>query len=117
MLHVTSVFLRACAAILPLHDLSECLSTCMTCLVFPRRACNYRYHHPSLALVDELYIELHFENAARQKPLLQGRKGWDGFAGGVSSSWNWNHQDHSMSQQFDVLREMRRCGIAVHAWP
>ena len=89
--------------------------TC-TCVL---RVCNLRYHHPSLALVDELYIELHFEFGARQKPILQGRQGIDKFMGGVSSGWEfgWNHQDHSMSQQFDLLRELRRCGVAVHAWP
>ena len=49
----------------------------------------------ALALVDELFIELHF----------------------YSPSLNWVHLTHSMKQAFDVLRQLRACGLPVHAWP
>ena len=49
----------------------------------------------ALALVDELFIELHF----------------------YAPSLNWVHLTHSMKQAFDVLRELRACGLPVHAWP
>ena len=45
--------------------------------------------------VDELFIELHF----------------------FAPSLNWVHLTHSMKQAFDVLRELRACGLPVHAWP
>ena len=32
-------------------------------------------------------------------------------------SLNWVHLTHSMKQAFDVLRELRACGLPVHAWP
>lgn len=62
------------------------------------------YHSQALTLVDELFIELHFTFGAEAKKAL-------GF------SLNWEHRDHSMRQQFDLLRELRRCGIAVHQCP
>ena len=49
----------------------------------------------ALALVDELFIELHF----------------------AAPSLNWVHLTHSMKQAFDVLRQLRACGLPVHAWP
>ena len=27
------------------------------------------------------------------------------------------HLTHSMKQAFDVLRQLRACGLPVHAWP
>ena len=62
-------------------------------------------------LVDELFVELHFlwtpkAGLAQPQPSL-----------GLSRSMAWSHHGHSMRQAFDVLRELRRCGIAVHAWP
>ena len=29
----------------------------------------------------------------------------------------WVHLTHSMKQAFDVLRQLRACGLPVHAWP
>ena len=49
----------------------------------------------ALALVDELLIELHF----------------------YAASLRWVHLTHSMKQAFDVLRQLRACGLPVHAWP
>ena len=49
----------------------------------------------ALALVDELFIELHF----------------------YAASLRWVHLTHSMKQAFDVLRQLRACGLPVHAWP
>ena len=49
----------------------------------------------ALALVDELFVELHF----------------------YASSLRWVHLTHSMKQAFDVLRQLRACGLPVHAWP
>ena len=49
----------------------------------------------ALALVDELFIELHF----------------------YCPSLGWKHPAHSMKQAFDVLRQLRACGLPVHAWP
>ena len=49
----------------------------------------------TLALVDELLIELHF----------------------YAPSLRWVHLTHSMKQAFDVLRQLRACGLPVHAWP
>ena len=50
----------------------------------------------ALGLVDELYIELHF----RSVPLL-----------------NWYHDTHSSRQHYDVVRQLRACGMAIHDWP
>ncbi len=47
-----------------------------------------------MALVDELYIEMHFHFPAL----------------------GWHHDLHSMHQAFDILRQLRDCGVAVHAW-
>mmetsp|Transcript_20372 Transcript_20372/g.60745 ORF Transcript_20372/g.60745 Transcript_20372/m.60745 type:complete len:514 (-) Transcript_20372:40-1581(-) len=52
-------------------------------------------HSEALALVDELFIELHF---------------W-------LPEIHWLHTTHSEAQAFDVLRQLRACGMAVHAWP
>ena len=49
----------------------------------------------ALALVDELFVELHL----------------------VAPSLRWVHLTHSMKQAFDVLRQLRACGLPVHAWP
>ena len=49
----------------------------------------------ALALVDEFFVELHF----------------------YASSLRWVHLTHSMKQAFDVLRQLRACGLPVHAWP
>ena len=59
-------------------------------------------HSPQMALVDEVYIELHF---------LFDRR----YTGG--STMGWRHKGHSMWQAFDLMRELRRCGLAIHAWP
>jgi hypothetical protein len=56
---------------------------------------SYLIHSKELELIDELFIELHFYN-----PDL-GLK----------------HQSHTMQQQFDVLRQLRECGLPIHAWP
>jgi len=50
----------------------------------------------ALSLVDEVYIELHFFN-----PMI---------------AWNtyWNH---NMQQHFDVVRQLRNCGIIIRDWP
>ena len=29
----------------------------------------------------------------------------------------WVHLTHSMKQAFDVLRQLRACGLPIHAWP
>lgn len=66
------------------------------------------YHSPALRLIDELFIELHFEFNARTA---------SEHVPGLGFHLGWNHSDHSMRQQFELLRELRRCGLAVHAWP
>lgn len=48
-----------------------------------------------VSLVDELYIELHF---------------WHG-------KINWLHEQHNMRQAFDIFRQLRSCGMAIHSWP
>ena len=48
-----------------------------------------------LALVDELYIELHF---------------W-------YTGLRWDHRDHDMRQAYDIFRQLRKCGLPVHSWP
>ena len=63
------------------------------------------YHSRTLELVDELYIELHFFCHKECHKQLG------------STPVSWRHDDHTMRQMFDLLREMRRCGVAVHAWP
>ena len=60
----------------------------------------------ALSRIDELYIELHFQWNIQQPRILEHRK-----------HLGWYHSDHSMAQQFEALRELRRCGVAVHAWP
>ena len=35
----------------------------------------------------------------------------------VADCINWVHLTHSMKQAFDVLRELRACGLPAHAWP
>ena len=49
----------------------------------------------ALSLVDELYIELHFKN----EPI------------------GWHHDTHSSRQHYDVVRQLRACGLAIHDWP
>ena len=49
----------------------------------------------SLALVDELYIELHYRN----------------------DRIGWKHETHSSRQRYDVVRQLRNCGMAIHDWP
>lgn len=49
----------------------------------------------ALAVVDELYVELHF----------------------LFPDLGWNHTDHTMQQAIDLLKQLRKCGLAVHAWP
>ena len=38
-------------------------------------------------------------------------------ANAPASLVNWVHLTHSMKQSFDVLRQLRACGLPVHAWP
>lgn len=52
-------------------------------------------HSEAIGLVDELFIELHFRH----------------------SKIAWTYPQHSMKQAYEVLQELRRCGLAVHAWP
>ena len=52
-------------------------------------------YSPALALIDELYIELHYE----------------------SNMPRWRHETHTSRQAFDILRQLRACGMAIHAWP
>ena len=53
-------------------------------------------HSKAMRLVDELFIELHFYSAALR----------------------WGSSDHhSARQSFDVLRQLRECGVAIHSWP
>ena len=67
---------------------------------------------PAMPLVDELFIELHFTFAS--KPGRTKRKAHSSI---FNFTLGWNHPDHSSWQAFDLLREMRSCGVAVHAWP
>lgn len=50
----------------------------------------------TITLIDELFIELHFWNPAFEQRTYDG---------------------HSMWEAYDVLRQMRLKGHAVHAWP
>lgn len=56
-------------------------------------------HAKEMALVDELFIELHFAYHACQNGM------------------GWFHHSHSMQQAYDVMRQLRQCGLAIHAWP
>ena len=49
----------------------------------------------ALGLVDELFIELHYHSARLR----------------------WGHQVHSERQRYDVIRQLRACGMPVHDWP
>lgn len=49
-----------------------------------------------LNLVDELYVELHFYD---------------------KEYMYWNHQTHSAQQRYDIVRQLRACGMAIHDWP
>ena len=49
----------------------------------------------ALALVDELYLELHYNY----------------------QSIKWRHTTHSARQRYDVIRQLRACGMAIHDWP
>ena len=49
----------------------------------------------ALRLVDEFFIELHF----------------------CYKDLGWKHRAHSMEQAYDILRQLRQCGLAIHAWP
>ena len=66
-----------------------------------------------MAVVDEIFVELHFSWVRRTK---YNRKYPDSSLG-LNRTMSWGHQRHSMQQAFDLLRELRRCGVAVHAWP
>ena len=48
-----------------------------------------------IALVDELYTELHFKY----------------------QKLHWRHNSHSARQRYDVVRQLRACGMAIHDWP
>ena len=52
-------------------------------------------HSDALSLVDELYIELHFK----------------------SKNLPWKHSTHSCRQHYDIVRQLRSCGMAIHDWP
>lgn len=53
-------------------------------------------HEPNaMSMVDELFIELHFSEP--------------------DIGWPYTH--HSSRQAYDVMRQLRECGIVVHAWP
>ena len=54
------------------------------------------YTPEALRLVDEIFIEMHFF---------------------YPSLWQDKFHSHTMWQHFDVLRQLRTQGIAVHAWP
>jgi len=56
-------------------------------------------HAEELILVDELFIELHYYFIDEKTGL------------------RWHHDAHSMKQAYDVMRQLRTCGLAVHAWP
>uniref|UniRef100_A0A7S3U8I6 Uncharacterized protein n=1 Tax=Picocystis salinarum TaxID=88271 RepID=A0A7S3U8I6_9CHLO len=47
-----------------------------------------------LELVDELYIEMHYQ----WRPM-------------------WAHDLHSGQQRYDIIHQLRSCGLAVHDWP
>lgn len=49
----------------------------------------------ALALVDEFYTEMHF-----RYPGLR-----------------WSFTTHSARQRYDVVRQLRACGMAIHDWP
>lgn len=49
---------------------------------------------PEIELVDELYIEMHY----LWKP-------------------HWHHGLHSGQQRYDIINQLRACGLAVHDWP
>lgn len=48
-----------------------------------------------IALVDELYIELHYR----------------------LEKIGWMHNTHSARQRYDIVRQLRLCGLAIHDWP
>jgi hypothetical protein len=48
----------------------------------------------ALNLVDEYYTELHYY-----------------------SNFGWRHNTHSSRQRYDVMRQLRACGMAIHEWP
>ena len=54
------------------------------------------YSPRHLRLVDELFIEMHFF---------------------YPQCWGSSFREHTMWQHYDVLRQLRAQGIAVHAWP
>jgi hypothetical protein len=49
----------------------------------------------TISLVDEFYTELHYR----------------------SRILGWHHFAHSSRQRYDVMRQLRSCGMAVHEWP
>lgn len=79
---------------------TEAVDTCRDAAPERGRVPCVQVHSDQLALVDEIFIELHFTADRR--------------IGAVNF---WHHGDHSQLQAFDLLRQLRRCGIAVHAWP
>ena len=52
-------------------------------------------HSEELKLVDELFIELHYSSA----------------------ELGWQHHTHSGRQRYDVVRQLRACGMPIHDWP
>ena len=53
----------------------------------------------ALGLVDEFYTELHY----RQPTRVNG--------------FRWKHETHSSRQRYDIVRQLRACGMAIHDWP
>ena len=66
--------------------------------------------HPALALVDELFIEMHFS-------WLPGTCSNPRAVFADLRSPSWTGKPHSMEQAYFLLADLRRCGVAVHAWP
>ena len=64
----------------------------------------------TLALVDELFIEMHFS-------WLPGTCSNPRAVCADLRSPSWTGKPHSMEQAYFLLADLRRCGVAVHAWP
>ena len=64
-------------------------------------------HSEEIALVDELFIELHFWFDLRG---LHGKYR-------RHPNPNWKFGAHSMLQAYEVQLQLRECGLALHAWP
>lgn len=50
---------------------------------------------PTIGYIDEIYIEMHYQD----------------------KSIGWHHYAHGGQQRYDLMHQLRACGLVIHEWP